>query len=105
MPAGRWKSGAGEVTFAAVGPGAAFLTLEEAARRLKITVRELEVRAKLVEVGGWGGFVALSEVERLERAYLDSDQVLRDGHAAVEVVGVGELDGFQRIGADEDDLD
>ena len=49
-----------------VGPGAQFLTLDEAARRLKITVRELEARAKVAEVGGWGGFVALSEVERLE---------------------------------------
>ena len=66
VPASRWRSGAGEIQIVEVGPGAQFLTLEEAARRLKITVRELETRAKLAEVGGWGGFVSLSEVERLK---------------------------------------
>lgn len=65
VPASRGKSGAGEVTFVEVGRGAGFLTLGEAARRLRITVGELEDQAKLTEVGAYGGFVALSEVERL----------------------------------------
>ena len=66
VPARRWTSGAGEVQWARVGPNVQVLTLEEAARRLKITVRELLASVKLTELGGWGGFVALSEVERLE---------------------------------------
>ena len=65
VPIKRWTSGAGEIEYAEVGPGAQFHTLEEAARRLKISVRELEARAELAEVGRWGGFLSLAEVGRL----------------------------------------
>jgi hypothetical protein len=62
-PARRWEPDIG-IRFTQVGPGIQVLTPEEAARRLKLSTREVLAKVDLSQLVGLARIIPLSEVER-----------------------------------------